>query len=59
MNEDVKDYLARIGRKGGKKTSETKAEACRDNASKPRKKQSETWAQYAARREAFETNEEL
>ena len=35
----IKTYLASIGRKGGKATSEAKTVACRLNASRPRKRQ--------------------
>jgi hypothetical protein len=36
MNESVSEYLAKIGRKGGKVKSEEKAEAARENAKMPR-----------------------
>jgi general stress protein YciG len=41
MKAEIKEYLAKIGRKGGGKTSEEKALAARENGKKggrPRKK---------------------
>jgi len=37
MEMEVKRYLSRIGKKGGKVKSEAKARAARINARKPRK----------------------
>lgn len=34
MNEQMREYLAAIGRKGGKASSEAKAQAARENAKK-------------------------
>ena len=36
--DSVKAYLAAIGRKGGRATSEAKTVACRLNATRPRKR---------------------
>jgi hypothetical protein len=38
MNAAVMQYMAKIGRKGGKATSEAKTIACRENAKRPRKR---------------------
>lgn len=45
MNDPIKEYLARIGRLGGSKTSEAKAAAARANGKKggrPKKKPGRT-----------------
>lgn len=36
MNDLVKAYLAKIGKKGGRVTSPEKTASCRENASRPR-----------------------
>jgi len=36
MDDNIKDYLASIGRKGGQATSEAKTQAARENARKER-----------------------
>lgn len=38
MNPEVKKYLASIGRRGGKQTSQAKREAAKRNAMLPRKR---------------------
>jgi hypothetical protein len=39
-NKLIKEYLSKIGTKGGKAKSEKKTAACKLNAQKPRKKRS-------------------
>jgi len=40
MKQDLKDYFSKIGRRGGKKVTAAKIEACRANAKLPRKRRS-------------------
>ena len=37
IKKAIREYLAEIGRKGGRKTSERKTAACRKNARRPRR----------------------